>query len=134
MADTPDSKPRKPIRKKPAAASAAHIVGALDINILLAFGFGVAFLITMLVLATAFPNPTPFQIQVFMTVLSLSAAGVGAVLPGKIEFKYKNLLRTTGAAAFFGIVWFTQPLIESKVVRLEKPSQSAEGVIGPFLT
>lgn len=132
MSDAPSSKKRNRNINAPEAENAFRLVGALDINIVLAFVFGVSFLITMLVLATEFTNPTPFQIQVFMTTLSLAAAGVGAVLPGRIEFRYKNLLRATGAAAFFGIVWFTQPLIESKVVRLEKPSQSADIVIGTF--
>lgn len=45
MADTRNLKRPAPIRKKPGAANGTHLVGALDINILLAFGFGVAFLI-----------------------------------------------------------------------------------------
>ncbi|MFC7478483.1 DUF4019 domain-containing protein [Dankookia sp. GCM10030260] len=108
--------------------------GTLDINSLMAFIFGVAFLLIMLGFAVGFPNPTSFQIQVFMTVLSTAAAGVGAVLPGYIEFKYKNMLRAGGAFALFAIVWFSQPFIARSVANLQVPLQPITDVINNFLS
>ncbi|UCG58469.1 MAG: hypothetical protein JSU70_02970 [Phycisphaerales bacterium] len=76
---------------------------------LVAFAFGVAFVIALLVLAIAFPDPTPFQYTVFRVVLSLAAAGVGAIIPGLLEAKAATWIRASGALAVFVIVYFYSP-------------------------
>lgn len=122
-------------RGSEATASRARSIinGAIDINILLAFVFGVVFLAVMLGFAIGFPNPAPFQIKVFVTALALAAAGVGAVLPGSLNIKYKNTVRASGALALFAIVWFSQPALEQNVVTLRAPTESPEPVVAAFL-
>lgn len=82
-------------------------------QILLLFGFGVLFIITMLVLALFLPKPTSFQYLVFRVVLSLAAAGVGAILPGLISVELSVtttiLLRAGGALAVFVAVLYINP-------------------------
>jgi Protein of unknown function (DUF4019) len=108
--------------------------GTLDINALLSFAFGVLFLLIMLGFATQYPNPEPFQIRVFMVALSLAGAGVGAILPGYLDVRYKNTLRAGGALGLFVVIWFFQPVIEKGVVTLETPTQSVESVVQKFFT
>lgn len=77
------------------------------------FIFGVSFLIAMLVLAILIPNPTQTQFFVFRLVLALSAAGVGAFLPGVIRIDIplpiRGVVRAGGALALFASVWFVNP-------------------------
>jgi len=115
-------------------SSTSVITGSININVLIAFIFGVVFLAIMLGFAVWFPNPEPFQVQVFMTVLSLAAAGVGALLPGVFHFQYQKMVRASGALALFGVVWFSQPAIVKSVVTLQTPSDSADAVIAQFLS
>lgn len=99
-----------------ASSRQSNLVGGkLNINSLLAFMFGVIFLSVMLLFSVWFPNPSDFQIKVFITCLALSAAGVGAILPGLFEIKYKSVARATGAAAFFLVVYATQPVLERHI-------------------
>lgn len=111
-----------------------YLKGSIDINVLFAFLFGVVFLSIILVFATYYPNPEPFQVKAFITALSLAAAGVGAVLPGSLEISYKGLVRASGALGLFLIVWFSQPVIEKRVVTLKSPAQSPEPVVDSFLS
>ncbi len=111
-----------------------RINGSININVLMAFVFGVIFLGIMLGFAVWFPNPEPFQVQVFMTALSLAAGGVGAILPGVFEFRYQAIAKASGAAAFFAVVWFSQPAILNSVVTIEEPTESADPVIAQFLS
>lgn len=99
----------------------------------LAFAFGVTFVSVLLYLATAVKNPSVFTIQVYVTVLALAAAGVGAILPGFLEIKYKNLLRAGGALALFVLVYFNQPAIGSKIPRFVEPASSPNPVVDNFL-
>ena len=113
--------------------SKSRVSGSIDVNILLAFIFGVVFLAIMLCFAIWFPNPPPFQLKVFMVALSTAAAGIGAVLPGRLNVEFKSTVRAGGALALFVIVWFSQPVLEQTVVTLEEPKQSADPVIAAFL-
>lgn len=106
-------------------AKPVSLTGNLDINILLAFVFGVIFLGVMLVFSVYFPNPTEFQVRVWITCLGLSAAGIGALLPGFIEVKYKGFIRATGAAAFFGVVYASQPVLVQHGTTLIEPKGDA---------
>jgi formylglycine-generating enzyme required for sulfatase activity len=90
-----------------------RITGGLNIDLALAFVFGVVFVLVLLFLSIAFPNPSPFQEVVFRIILSLAAAGVAAVIPGLINFKFSvgtsSVLRAAGALAVFAIVYFWNP-------------------------
>src|SRR5689334_18269857 len=82
-------------------------------QIAIAFVFGVTFLIGLIVLAIKFPSPTPFQYSTFRIVLSLAAAGVGAMIPGFMNLELTPsaglLIRAGGALAVFLIVFFFNP-------------------------
>ena len=86
---------------------------SLTIQMVVAFIFGVVFVITLLLLAIKFPRPTDFQYNVFRIVLSLAAAGVGAMIPGFINIEVNPtvgfLIRAGGALAIFVIVFFFNP-------------------------
>ena len=73
------------------------------------FAFGVIFVMVMILVAIYLPQPTTFQQTIFRTVLSLAAAGVGALVPGFLIIRYKNFLRAGGALAVFAIVFFFNP-------------------------
>jgi hypothetical protein len=73
------------------------------------FACAIVFLTLLIVLAIALPEPTPFQLTVFRVVLSLSAAGFAAFIPGFIHFEIKPTLRAGGALAVFAIVYFVNP-------------------------
>lgn len=76
----------------------------------LGFVFGLVFVVIILITTFTTPNPTSYQYSVYRIVLSLAAGGVGAVLPGVLEVKFKGWLRASGAAAFFIIVYFYNPV------------------------
>jgi hypothetical protein len=83
----------------------------------LSFIFGFIFICLMFFLPLYLPNPTGFQEFVYRVILALAAAGIGAVLPGFIEIKYKNFIRAGGALAIFVLVYFWNPgsISEKKV-------------------
>ena len=82
-------------------------------QIVLAFIFGLGFVITLVVLAIKFPEPTPFQYSVFRVVLSLAAAGVGAMFPGFLDVSMNPsaafVLRALAVLAVFVVVYFWNP-------------------------
>lgn len=78
-------------------------------GIISAATLGTAFVVTLLILAIYFPRPTPFQYTVFRIILSLSAAGVAAIIPGFIEVHMKQFIQAGGAMAVFVIVYFFSP-------------------------
>jgi hypothetical protein len=81
-------------------------------QIIVAFIFGVTFCVVMLVIAIFFPDPTNFQILVFRVILSLSAAGIAALIPGFINVNISPYIKAGGAIAVFIIVyWFNPPML-----------------------
>ena len=74
-----------------------------------AFGCGMLFVALMLIIAIAIPNPTPTQWFVFRVVLSLAAAGIGAVIPGLIVVNVSKVVRAGGAIALFVLVYLLNP-------------------------
>ena len=102
--------------------------GNIDVNVLLAFLFGVIFLLVLLVFSIFFPNPTDTQIRFWITALALAAAGIGAVLPGFLEIKYKSIVRASGAIGLFVIVYLFQPAIERTVPTFPEPSQDPKPI------
>ena len=73
------------------------------------FIFGVVFVSVLVLIAIAIPRPTEFQTMVFRIVLSLSAAGVGALVPGLLTVKISSWVRAGGAMAVLVIVYFFNP-------------------------
>ena len=76
------------------------------------------FLVTLLVLVTLFPNPTPSQFFVFRVVLALSAAGIGAIIPGFLVAEGKQneiMFRAGGAILLFLIVYLVNPGIAQRL-------------------
>ncbi len=76
------------------------------------FLFGLAFLVTRVVLAIRFPVPTKDQEAVFRTVLSLSAAGIAAVIPGLLQLESEfaaTTISSTGALGVFALVYLFNP-------------------------
>jgi len=69
---------------------------------ILLFTFGAVFLVLLVIIALRVPNPLPFQKNVFCIALSLSAASIGAILPGLIHVEGKLwglAVRAAGAIA-----------------------------------
>jgi hypothetical protein len=76
------------------------------------FIFGLVFLATRVVLAIRFPYPSKDQEAVFRTVLSLSAAGIAAAIPGLMKFESQvaaTTISATGALAVFALVYLLNP-------------------------
>lgn len=100
-----------------------------------AFVFGVIFLTAMLVLFVWIPTPTTAQFFAFRLALALSAAGVGALLPGFLNFNMplpmRGGIRAGGALALFASVWFVNP--ESIGIEVIPPKQDARVLIEKFL-
>lgn len=78
-------------------------------EVIAAFVFGCVFISVILVVAFFKPNPTPFEYTIFRIIIALAAAGVGAILPGFLDVRFKNWLRAGGALALFVVVYFFAP-------------------------
>lgn len=78
-------------------------------NSFMAFVFGVVFISVVLFISQTNPDPTSSTYATLRTVMALAAAGIGGVLPGFLEVKYKQLLRAGGALALFVVVYFVSP-------------------------
>jgi hypothetical protein len=70
--------------------------------------FGIAFVCVLLAIALVVDEPKPFSLWVFRVVLSLAAAGVGAVIPGLIHLDLP-FVRAAGAIALFVLVYRVNP-------------------------
>ena len=112
---------------------ANRIAGQIDINILFSFVFGVVFLGIMLGFSVGFPNPTPIQVRVFITALALAASGVGAILPGYFDIRYKSFIRAGGALGLFALVYLNQPNLERQAVSFVAPPTSPEPIALTYL-
>lgn len=91
----------------------------------LAYSFAAVAIIVLLVTTIITPNPTSYQYTVYRIVLALAAGGIGAVIPGLLEVKFKGWLRASGAAAFFAIVYFKSPAL------LQQNPESASKLVPP---
>ncbi len=78
-------------------------------EVIAAFVFGCIFISVILVVAYFRPNPTPFEYTIYRIIIALAAAGVGAILPGFLDIRFKNWLRAGGALALFVVVYFFAP-------------------------
>lgn len=105
-------------------------MNSVDRDKYLGFIFAVVVIVVILITTVTTPNPTSYQYTVYRIVLSLAAGGIGAVLPGLMEVKFKGWLRASGAAAFFAIVYFQSPaLLQQNPESASKPvaTQSIAG-------
>jgi len=77
------------------------------------FIFGVTFLSVMIILSIWIPEPTKSQFFTFKLAMALSAAGIGALLPGLLELNIPliptSFIKASGAIGLFIIVWYTDP-------------------------
>ena len=89
--------------------SVKHPVSRYGWELKAIFAFGVAFMVVIVIIAITLPRPTEFQQLIFRVVFALAAAGVGALVPGFLTLKYKNILRAGGGLAVFAIVYFFNP-------------------------
>jgi hypothetical protein len=113
-------------------------VGKKDLERYAIFLFGVIFLIAVLSLLVVNPNPTLAQFFAFRLTLALAAAGVGAFIPGFIQFEqplpHRGLIRCGGAVALFATVWFTNPAKFAIDGISPPPSADARKYIEGFLS
>lgn len=91
---------------------------------LLAFGFGTTFCIVLLVLAFAIKEPSNLAVFVTRVILALSAAGIGAVIPGILNVAITAIpgvaVRSGGALALGSLVYLVNPpalVQQSKQIR-----------------
>lgn len=89
--------------------TAAHPAHDKRWEVIAAFAFGCVFLVVILLIALFKPLPSPFEYTVFRIIISLAAAGIGAILPGFLDVRFKNWLRAGGALALFVVVYFFSP-------------------------
>lgn len=75
----------------------------------LAFFFGVIFATVFLVIAAVDRNPPPHSRWIYRVVLSVAAAGVGAVLPGLLDVTVPGYIRAGGALGLFVVVYLWNP-------------------------
>ena len=71
--------------------------------------FGGAFAIIFLLIAIFDRDPPVHSVFIYRVLLSLTAAGLGAVIPGFIDVTVSNYVRAGGALALFVIVYFWNP-------------------------
>lgn len=86
-----------------------HPVSRYGWELIAIFSFGVVFVIVLVLVALTLPSPTEFQQLIFRIVLALAAAGIGALIPGLLTIRIKNLLRAGGALGVFVVVYFFNP-------------------------
>ena len=105
----------------------------------LSFATAVFFMLVLVTLAVFIAQPTLWQYTLFRTILSLAAAGIAALLPGDFEFRFKNLVRATGALGVFAFV-FSQNPAQLAGIPEPRPTESFQFKIlsmqttGPFLS
>ena len=99
------------------------------------FAFGVIFLIAILVLVVLIPNPTIAQFFAFRLTMALSAAGIGALLPGfltlDLPLPVQGGIRAGGALALFASIWFVNPATLG--IEVQPSKEDARILIDRFL-
>ena len=100
------------------------------------FTFGVIFLTVILVLVVIYPTPSTAMFFAFRLAMALSAAGIGALLPGflnlEVPLPVKGGMRAGGALALFASVWFVNPATLG--VEVTPPAEDARILINKFLS
>jgi hypothetical protein len=70
---------------------------------------GVSFMALIIFLIVVIPCPTSSQYFFFRIAFAIAVAGFASVIPGSIEFKYKNFVTASSAMAVFAIIFFLNP-------------------------
>ncbi len=108
---------------------------ARNIEKIAVFAFGVIFLSTVLVLVVLIPMPTTAQFFTFRLTMALSAAGIGALLPGflrlDVPLPMQGGIRAGGALALFFSVWLVNPATLG--IEIQPPKEDARIIIDRFL-
>jgi hypothetical protein len=74
------------------------------------FVFGFVFLVLTLVVVISATALDSYQQRIVSVMVALAGAGVGALVPGILEIKYKTLVRATGAfGVFVASLYFLYP-------------------------
>jgi hypothetical protein len=109
--DKKEAQEQKPTSDDPSTAFGS-LLRSQPLDKLLAFCFGVVFVVLILIVAVFDRDPPPFSLFIYRVVLSLAAAGVGAVIPGIVNVDINPVVRAGGALALFVVVfWFNPPSI-----------------------
>jgi hypothetical protein len=95
-------------------------------EVVAAFAFGCTFLTAILLIALYKPNPTAFEYTIYRIVIALAAAGVGAIIPGFLNVRFKSWLRAGGAVALFVVVYFFAPATMSAMEEAPVVTPSAD--------
>lgn len=110
-------------------------LSTLNIEKIAVFLFGIVFLSAILVLVVLIPMPTTAQFFAFRLTMALSAAGIGALLPGflrlDIPLAVKGGIRAGGALALFASVWFVNPATLG--IEVQPPKEDARIIIDQYL-
>ena len=100
------------------------------------FAFGIIFLTVILVLVVIYPMPSTAMFFAFRLTMALSAAGIGALLPGflnlDVPLPVKGGVRAGGALALFASVWFVNPATLG--IEVQPPEEDAKILISKFLS
>lgn len=70
------------------------------------FVSGIVLIGALLWIALVNPSPTNFQYTIFRVVLALGGGAFAALIPGTINFKYRDFVRAGGALAVLAIIYF----------------------------
>ena len=89
--------------------TSTYITGSITLPLLLVFVLGSVFILLLLVLALFIAHPTEWQIFLFRVVLSLSAAGISALIPGLIKIELPLGVKAAGAFAVLALVYLVNP-------------------------
>lgn len=100
------------------------------------FAFGIVFLSAVLILLVLIPIPTAPQFFAFRLTMALSAAGIGALLPGLLKLDVplpmQGGVRAGGALALFASVWFVNPATLG--IEVQPPKEDARILIDRFFS
>lgn len=77
-------------------------------------GVGLLVLIALVIFIFYNPVPSTYQSGVYWILISLAAAASAAAIPGFFEFKYKDVVRATGAIGIFCLLYFYVPAVMDK--------------------
>lgn len=73
-------------------------------------GIGLLLLIAIIILVYFTPVPSMFQSGIIWIVIAIAASACAAAIPGFFEFKYKGIVRATGALGVLALIYFVRPV------------------------
>lgn len=88
--------------------------GSLSLVQVISFSFGVIFLSLLLIMVSLNPCPSDQVFSIYKAALSISLAGLAAVIPGFFRFKYQGIIAAGGAMGVFAFVFLLNPATISR--------------------